>query len=245
MGKHRRTALIVIAVLAATVTATGLAAALTSSAPTGQVASPTVSEPAALTPTVTPTPAAAVTATAAPAPADKPVVVFTPRTGGSTGGSSAGTNPTPKTPSTPKVTSTPKPSTRTYCPDTRADDPTLWDACRAGYAAPTVTFRGPVACVKTDEFRNGLRVWKVTFAFDVTGGTHKGYDWFGAPDGKVTYSMAASETDDTGQLTGERRDNIYLGVGLRMYPMNGMKGYIDEVQATRGPNYTLSLCVGK
>jgi hypothetical protein len=186
-------------------------------------AKPTPTDTVTAVPTDTPTPEPTHSVTPTPVPTHSG---GTTHTGGSTGGSThTGGGSTGGGSTTPKS-----------CPDTRSENPTLWDACRAGYIAPTIKFEGLVACKAVDR-ANG--VWAVTEKFSIVGGVYRKATWSGLSNntaGTTVWTIHSVPVSDLNQptiITGTEAD-------LQIWSMNGVFGIIDTIHFSADPTVTLS-----
>lgn len=76
---------------------------------------------------------------------------------------------------TPKPSTSPKPTFK-YCPDTREENPTVWDACRAGFVEPTIVAEKLVKCVAADDTGKN---WYISIKYGLQGGNYRSYFWDG------------------------------------------------------------------
>lgn len=163
-------------------------------------ATPTPSPTKSVKPTPKPTVTKASNSTSTPPkPSPKP----TSTSGGSTGGGSS------------------KP---TACPATRGEDPATWDACRAGYIAPTIAFDSIVSCKPYDSTGT---IWVVVQKFKVVGGNYRTVSWSGLNNnasGTNTVYLRGIHAD---QMTSELPMSV--SADLSVGSMNGLPGNIDYI----------------
>lgn len=131
--------------------------------------------------------------------------------GGSTGSTGSGSTGSGGTSTKPK----PAP---TSCPLTRAEDPALWDACRAGYVAPKIEFAGLVSCTPANDAKTN---WNLTYSFRLSGGNYKGADW-DDNNGTTTILLKGYPIDGPGDT-----HSLIASAEVAILPMNGLKGVID------------------
>lgn len=140
------------------------------------------------------------------------------------GGSSAAPAPAPPAPA-------PAP---TSCPGSRGENPALWDACRAGYVAPTISFGGLVSCTAVDR---AAGTWAVTYRLTASGGNYRG-SWSG-----MTNNGNGTDTVNIyGLPAGALGSPVPMSAsgGMMMSAMNGLQGWIDEVDYSDVVMVTLS-----
>jgi hypothetical protein len=70
------------------------------------------------------------------------------------------------------------------CPLNRAENPSRYDACRAGYSPPSIVSGGIVSCSPANDERTS---WKVTLAIELRGGNYRNPGWEG-----VSYSSGST-----------------------------------------------------
>jgi hypothetical protein len=178
------------------------------------------------TPTMTPT---------APAPktTDAPHVTPDPK-------ADPGTSTQPK----PNPTHTTKPTTPggatgggtkpTRCPDSRAEDPTVWDSCHAGYVAPRIVFAGIVAC-RPGKVANS---WILTEKFAISGGRYAKVTWDSLSNNAGgTTDVTLTDTPVSG-LTNPAQ--FGARASLNIWSMSGTGGIIDIVEFDEDQDFVLS-----
>lgn len=114
------------------------------------------------------------------------------------------------------------------CPETRGENPALWDSCRAGYVAPTVQWGGVLSCTPIDK---SAGTWSVTYKWNAVGGNWRGYwEGTGASDGVNTVIV----TVNPGEASEEP---ILLGryANIVVQDMNGWGWIIDRVYSNSSP----------
>jgi hypothetical protein len=167
------------------------------------------------TPAVTPTNAPNHTSTPTPMPTHKLTPTPTPTPGGSTGGGTGGAK---------------------QCPETRAENSAVWDACHAGYIAPTIKFDGLVGCKAIDR-ANGI--WSVTAKFSLVGGVYRKAEWRGLTDnahGLMTSTVTGYMPDalDMPMLYADAIAKVWV------YSMSDLPGVIDVIRFSADPVAKLS-----
>jgi hypothetical protein len=109
------------------------------------------------------------------------------------------------------------------CPKTRSANPSLWDACHAGYVAPTIQMI-VVACSAID--RNAGD-WKVTVKFSLVGGNYKRFQWSGLSNNTKGLDIVTVKGLPVSALTNVLPVSSVATALIK--PMNGIYGFIDSI----------------
>jgi hypothetical protein len=227
----RRTRIAIGLVLAALATAGGLAVVMT-------VGTGTEAQPAPRSETVTSSPAveqpdAAATPSVQPTNGTitqvGPTVVTTTTPQGSQTLTNKSTRvtvtTTPGKQSSPKAAVPSSPPAAKACPMTHSENPTLWDACRAGYIAPTIEFVGLVSCEAVDRDKGN---WRVVRKYKMVGGNYRSADWAGLSDNSRGTATLLIRGMPASALT--NAIPISLDASIYVHSMNGLPGDIDTVE---------------
>lgn len=131
---------------------------------------------------------------------------------------------------TPGKQSMPKPAAPSSppakaCPMTRSENPTLWDACRAGYIAPTIQSAGLISCEAVDRDKG---IWKVVRKYVMVGGNYRSAEWAGLGNNKAGTSVLTIRGVPASAL--DLRMPIPFNATIYVGSMNGLPGYIDTVE---------------
>lgn len=108
---------------------------------------------------------------------------------------------------------------------TRSDNPTLWDACRAGYIAPTIQSAGLISCEAVDREKG---IWKVVRKYVMVGGNYRSAEWAGLGNNKAGTSVLTIRGVPASAL--DLRMPIPFNATIYVGSMNGLPGYIDTVE---------------
>jgi hypothetical protein len=108
---------------------------------------------------------------------------------------------------------------------TRSENPTLWDACRAGYIAPTIEFVGLVSCEAVDRDKGN---WRVVRKYKMVGGNYRSADWAGMSDNARGTAALLIRGVPVSALTA--RIWIAHNASIYVHSMNGLPGDIDTVE---------------
>lgn len=126
----------------------------------------------------------------APAPAKKPSSSSSGSQ--STGSGSSSATPTPEQNAPAPAPIAPPAPVSNICPQNRGENPAVYDACRAGFAAPSaIEFTGDVSCRVRSEGE-----YEVTIGLRIVGGSYKGVSWNNArgsgSSGSLTFTVFTS-----------------------------------------------------
>lgn len=122
-------------------------------------------------------------------------------------------------------------SGQNYCPQSRAENPALYDSCRAGYVPPTIQFGGVTSCYPIDK---NAGTWSVSWTWVAVGGNWNGV-WNGGPAQTSTLVTAPGEADPGLILAGR-------SASITILDMNGWGYKIDEVHGTFGGVQMNTVC---
>lgn len=118
----------------------------------------------------------------------------------------------------------PAPQPATWCPDSRDQNPSLWDECRAGYVRPSIVYAGAVSCTINNRATGD---YTVVLGFRVVGGNYRDY-WVGSgvTDSSLTYTTVLHGVQPDWPVSPGDVAQIAIG------SMNGLPGpaidYVDS-----------------
>jgi hypothetical protein len=138
-------------------------------------------------------------------------------------------------PSTPKPAATTSQPKAKECPDARAENPTLWDACRAGYIAPTIESAGLISCEAVDRDKG---IWRVVRKYVMAGGNYRSADWAGLSNNAAGTSVLTIKGVPASAL--HLRMSIPFNASIYVHSMNGLTGDIDTVERQWDEDIALS-----
>lgn len=122
-------------------------------------------------------------------------------------------------------------SGQNYCPQSRAENPVLYDSCRAGYVPPTIQFGGVTSCYPIDK---NAGIWSITWTWRAVGGNWNGV-WNGGQTFTSNYYTSPGEAHSGPILIGE-------SISITILDMNGWGYKIDEVHGTFGGVQMNTVC---
>lgn len=132
----------------------------------------------------------------------------------------------PKTTPAPSSTKTTSTTTSDHCAPNV--DSATWAACTKGYIAPTVQFTGISSCKAVAGYTDR---WLIREEFRVVGGSYKGFDWQGTTGGS---HVDLTVMDTPREAFTSKLPVSFEGTKVLIRSMNGLPGWIDEVDVTPG-----------
>lgn len=166
--------------------------------------------------------------------------VETPRTNqGSSGSSSGSSGSSSSGAGTPAPAPSPAPTQTSICPQSRGENPAVYDACRAGFAMPAgVEYTGIQSC-KADGSN-----YRVTFGLRLVGGSYGGVNWSGVSNSGG--SNASITTTISGLSPDQLGDTMPIGsyhVSVYFSSMDGRyAGEIGAASFSGGVSDSLNAC---
>lgn len=131
----------------------------------------------------------------------------------------------------------PAPQPATWCPDSRDQNPALWDECRAGYVRPSIVYAGAVSCTINNRAAGD---YTIVLGFRIVGGNYRDY-WVGSgvTDSSLTYATRLQGAQPDWFVSPGDVAQISIG------PMNGLPGpAIDYVDSEPSGTTTVAQACG-
>ena len=128
------------------------------------------------------------------------------------------------------------------CPVNRSENPSRYDACRAGYSAPSIVPIGIVSCTPL----NGERTtWDVTIALELQGGNYRDPGWAGVSNSSGSTGYISFTVDGLGE---ESLNQIlpakYVEVSVSMGSMDSRyEGFADIIHYANDVEADFSPCL--
>lgn len=193
------------------------------------------------TPTASPSPTKTTVrraASASPDPSADPTRTSTSSGSTRSSGGSTGSTSTGGGSSSSGATTQPAPApSEQYCPDTRAQNPSLWDACRAGYVRPSIQYVGVTSCKIVNR---AAGEYLIRIAWKLVGGNYAGHYWDATTDQDGGYTVHTHGSQPDWSVT------MGTSVGVYFESMNGMPGpWIDKIYSgSNDPTTTVAQACG-